>query len=60
MMDYLLGDVTSNALIWSVFSQVVKAAGGMMNGGMAGNAVNPGILNGIVLNGQLPQVDTKV
>ncbi|KAL2097481.1 hypothetical protein ACEWY4_006688 [Coilia grayii] len=36
--------------------EVVKGAGGMMKGGMAGNAVNPGMLNGIILNGQLPQL----
>lgn len=40
--------------LFSLFTQVVKAAGGMMTGGMAGNAAGRGILNG-----QLPQVNIK-
>lgn len=45
--------------MFSLFTQVVKAAGGMMTGGMAGTAAGRGIFNGIVIDGQLPQVDIK-
>lgn len=33
-------------------SQTGGGNGGVVNGGMVGNAVKPGVMNGLVLNGQ--------